>query len=150
MSSSFRTPWTVACQVPLSMGFPGKKYYSGLPFPSPGDIPNPGIELRSPALQEDSLLSEPPGKPHFILWNGFFVVVVMYTCSLFYFILFSNLFFFFTLFYFTILYWFCHTLTWIHHGCTWVPNPEPPLPPPTPYHLSGSSPCMKWFFKMSF
>ena len=47
----------------------------------------------------------------------------------------------FTLFYFTILYWFCHTLTWIHHGCTWVPKHEPPLPPPTPYHLSGSSPC---------
>ena len=51
--------------------------------------------------------------------------------------------FFSTLFYFTILYWFCHTSTWIHHGCTWVPNPEPPshLSPPTPYHLSGSSPC---------
>ena len=50
-------------------------------------------------------------------------------------------FFFFTLFYFTILYWFCHTLTWIRHGCTWVPKHEPPLPPPTPYHFSGSSPC---------
>ena len=49
--------------------------------------------------------------------------------------------FIFTLFYFTVLYWFCHTLTWIRHGCTWVPNPEPPLPPLTPYHLSGSSPC---------
>ena len=56
---------------------------------------------------------------------------------------FIYLFFIFTLFYFTILYWFCHTLTWIHHGCTWVPKHEPPshLPPPTPYHLSGSSPC---------
>ena len=51
------------------------------------------------------------------------------------------LFFYFTLFYFTILYWFCHTSTWIHHGCTRVPNPEPPLPPPSPYHLSGSSQC---------
>ena len=49
--------------------------------------------------------------------------------------------FIFTLIYFTILYWFCHTLTWICHRCTWVPNPDPPLPPPTPYHLSGSSPC---------
>ena len=49
--------------------------------------------------------------------------------------------FFFTLFYFTILYWFCHTSTWIHHGCTWVPNLERPLPPPSPYHLSGSSQC---------
>ena len=48
----------------------------------------------------------------------------------------------FALFYFTILYWFCHTLTWIHHGCIQAPNPETPsqLPPPTPYHLSGSSP----------
>ena len=52
------------------------------------------------------------------------------------------LFFFFTLFYFTILYWFWHTLTWIRHGCTWAPKHEPlPLPPPTPRHLSGSSPC---------
>ena len=43
--------------------------------------------------------------------------------------------------YFTILYWFCHTSTWIRHRCTWVPNPELPLPPPSPYHLSGSSQC---------
>ena len=49
--------------------------------------------------------------------------------------------FIFTLFCFTVLYWFCHTLTWISHWCTWVPNPEPPLPPRTPYHLSGSSLC---------
>ena len=49
--------------------------------------------------------------------------------------------FIFTLFYFTILYWFCHTLTWICHGCTWVPKHEPPITPPSPYHLSGSSPC---------
>ena len=47
----------------------------------------------------------------------------------------------FTLFYFTILYWFCHTLTWIHHGCTCNPKHEPPLPPPSPQHPSGSSPC---------
>ena len=62
------------------------------------------------------------------------------TFSHFYFLSFF-LIFVFTLFYFTILYWFCLTLTWIHHGCTWVPKHEPPLPPPTPYHLSGSSPC---------
>ena len=49
--------------------------------------------------------------------------------------------FIFTLFYFTVLYWFCHTLTWICHGCIRAPNPESPLPPTTPYHLSGSSPC---------
>ena len=53
----------------------------------------------------------------------------------------SFLIFIFTLFCFTILYWFWHTLTWICHRCTWAPKHEPPLPPPTPYHLSGSSPC---------
>ena len=53
------TPWTVAHQPPLSMGFPRQQYSSGLPFPSPGDLPNPGIEPRSPALQVDSLPAEP-------------------------------------------------------------------------------------------
>ena len=57
------TPWTVACQAPLSMGFPRQEYWSGLPFPSPGDLPGPGIEPGSPALQADSLLTEPRGKP---------------------------------------------------------------------------------------
>ena len=57
------TPWTVAHQAPLSMEFSGQEYWSGLSFPSPGDLPNPGIEPRSPALQADSLLTEPPGKP---------------------------------------------------------------------------------------
>ena len=56
-------PWIVPCQAPLSMGFPKQEYWSGLPFPSPGDLPNPGMEPRSPALQADSLSSEPPGKP---------------------------------------------------------------------------------------
>ena len=46
----FATPWTIAYQAPLSMGFSGQEYWSGLPFPSPGDLPNPGIEARSPAL----------------------------------------------------------------------------------------------------
>ena len=59
----FVTPWTVACQDPPSMGFFKQEYWSGLPFPSPGDLPDPGIEPRSPALQADSLLSKPPGKP---------------------------------------------------------------------------------------
>ena len=59
----FATPWTVARQAPLSMGFSRQEYCSGLPYPPPGDRPNPGIESRSPALQVDSLLSEPPGKP---------------------------------------------------------------------------------------
>ena len=48
------TPWTVACQAPLSMGFSRLKYWSGLPFPSPGYLPNPGFEPQSPALQVDS------------------------------------------------------------------------------------------------
>ena len=56
-------PWTVACQAPLSMGFSRQEYWSGLPFPSPGGLPNPGIEPRSPALEADALTSEPPGKP---------------------------------------------------------------------------------------
>ena len=58
----FVTPWTVACQTPLSMGFSRQEYWSGLPFPSPGDLPNPGIQPGCPASQSDSLLSEPPGK----------------------------------------------------------------------------------------
>ena len=54
----FATPWTVAHQAPPSMGFSRQEYWSGLPFPSPGDLPNPGIEPRSCALQEDALTSE--------------------------------------------------------------------------------------------
>ena len=56
-------PWTVTHQAPLSMGFSGQEYQSGLPFPSPGDRPVPGVASGFPALQEDSLLSEAPGKP---------------------------------------------------------------------------------------
>ena len=52
--STLATPWTVAHQAPLSMGFSRQEYWSGLPFPSPGDLPNPGIKPRSPALQADS------------------------------------------------------------------------------------------------
>ena len=59
----FVTPWTVAHQAPQSTGFSRQEYWSGLPFPSPGDLPNPGIEPGSSALQADALLSEPPGKP---------------------------------------------------------------------------------------
>ena len=57
------TPWTVALQAPLSMGFSRQECWSGLPFPSPGDPPNSGIESGS-ALQADSLLCEPPGPSH--------------------------------------------------------------------------------------
>ena len=60
----FVTPWTVAYQAPPSMRFSRQECWSGLPFPSPGDLPNPGIEPGSPALQADALPSEPPGKPN--------------------------------------------------------------------------------------
>ena len=60
----FATPWTVVYQAPPSMGFSRQEYWSGLPFPSPGDLPNPGIKPRSPALEADALTSEPPGKPN--------------------------------------------------------------------------------------
>ena len=56
------TPWTVAYQASPSMGFSMQEYWSGLPFPSPGDLPDPGIETRSSALQADALPSEPAGK----------------------------------------------------------------------------------------
>ena len=59
----FATPWTAAFQAPLPMGFPRQEYWSGLPIPPPGDLPNPGSEPKFPALRADSLLSEPPGKP---------------------------------------------------------------------------------------
>ena len=57
------TLWTVAHQAPLSMEFSRQKYWSGLPFPSPGDLPNPRIKPMFPILQMDSLPSEPPAKP---------------------------------------------------------------------------------------
>ena len=57
----FATPWTIAYQAPLSMGFSRQEYWSGLPFPSPGDLPDPRIEPGSPASQIDALLSEPLG-----------------------------------------------------------------------------------------
>ena len=63
MSNSFVTLWTVACQAPLSMGFPKQEYWSGLPFTSPGDIPDLGIEPGPPALQTDSLPLSHLGSP---------------------------------------------------------------------------------------
>ena len=57
------TPWSVVLHAPLSIGFSRQEYWSGLPFPSPGDLPDPGIEPRSPALQADSLPTELPVKP---------------------------------------------------------------------------------------
>ena len=68
VSNSLWPPWTVAYQAPQSVEFSRQEYWSGLPFPSPGDLPNPGIEPKSPALQADTLPSEPPGKP---AWNSY-------------------------------------------------------------------------------
>ena len=59
----FATPWIVAYQAPPSMGFARQEYWSGLPFPSPGDLPDPGIEPTSPALAGRFFTTEPPGKP---------------------------------------------------------------------------------------
>ena len=58
----FEIPWTVVYQASLSTGFSRQEYGSGVPFPSPGDLPDPGIQPRSPALEADALPSEPPGK----------------------------------------------------------------------------------------
>ena len=65
----FVTPCTVAHQAPQSMGFSQQEYLSGLSFPSPGDLPDPGIEPGSSTLQEDALWSEPSGKPRIIIKN---------------------------------------------------------------------------------
>ena len=63
MSDTFVTPWAVACQPPLSMGFPRQEYWSGLPFPSPGGLPHPKIERVSPALAGGFFTTEPAGSP---------------------------------------------------------------------------------------
>ena len=64
----FATSWTVACQAPPFMAFSRHEYWSGLPFPSPGYLPDPGIKPRSPELQADTLTSEPPGKPSYLTY----------------------------------------------------------------------------------
>ena len=64
-------PWTVAHQTPPSMGFSRQEYWSGLPFPSPGDLPDPGIEPRSPTLQADASTSAPPGTYKLKKENGY-------------------------------------------------------------------------------
>ena len=60
------TPWTVARQAPLQLGFPGQEYWSGLPFPSPGDLPGPVIKPVSPALEGRCFTAETPGKPQML------------------------------------------------------------------------------------
>ena len=66
----FVTPWTVVYQAPLSMGFSRQGYWSGLPFPSPGDLPDPGVEPGYPVLQADALQSELLGKPLYLQYNS--------------------------------------------------------------------------------
>ena len=71
MSDSLVTPWTVACQAPLSAGFPRQEDWSELPFPSPGDLPDPWIgpmSLASPALAGGFFTTEPNGKPEYTYW----------------------------------------------------------------------------------
>ena len=63
-------PWTVSRQAPLSMGFPRQKYLSGLPFPPPRDLPNPGIEPMSPALVGEFFTTEPPRKPWYVNYTS--------------------------------------------------------------------------------
>ena len=65
----FATPWTIAYQGPSSTGFSRQEYWSGLPFPSPGDLPNPGIKPRCPTFQADALTSELPGNSPVLLTN---------------------------------------------------------------------------------
>ena len=75
----FVIPWIVACQTSLSLGFSRQEYWSELPFPSPGDIPDPGIKPGPPALQADGLLSEPLGKPN----CATLLSVISHSCSCF-------------------------------------------------------------------
>ena len=63
MSKCFATPWIVEWPAPLSIGFPRREYWIELPFPSPGDLPDPGIEPTSPALAGGFFITKPPGKP---------------------------------------------------------------------------------------
>ena len=77
----FATPRTIACQAPLSMGFSRQEYWSGLPCPHPGDLPNPAIEPRSPVLKVDSLLSESPGKSFPLWWLFNCVLSLEYSTS---------------------------------------------------------------------
>ena len=76
----FVTTWTVARQAPLSMGFSRQEHWSGLPYPPPGDLPNSGIDLGSPALQVDSLPAELPGKPRDLQGWPITNQFCLYTC----------------------------------------------------------------------
>ena len=84
MFDSFGTPWTVAHQAPLSMGFSRQEYWSGLPFPTPGDLSDPGIKSASPALAGGFLTAEPPGTPDIHLYRDpISAVIVIITKAIF-------------------------------------------------------------------
>ena len=80
LSNSFAVPQTVTCQAPLSMGFPRQEYWSGLLFPSPGDLPDLGIKLAFPALAGGFFTTEPPGKSTLYLVCGY-IYVCAHTCT---------------------------------------------------------------------
>ena len=82
MSDSLRPPRTVTHHDPLFMGFPRQEYWNELPFPSPGDLPNPGIKPRSHALQVDSLLTEPSQKPILIHTYNLFLAALGLCCCM--------------------------------------------------------------------
>ena len=73
VSNSFATPWTVALQAPLPMGFPRQEYWSVLPFSSPGDLPDPGAEPTSPALGGRVLTTEPPAEAQLYVYSLMFI-----------------------------------------------------------------------------
>ena len=162
------TPWTLACQAPLSMEFSRKGYWSGLPFPSPGDLPNPGMESRSPALQADSLPSELWGECFRGLFKGTECVGEMAQCLLIVLdsshflsgivsaqLIFLNLnFFFFKLFLFFFLFFKFYFIFKLYITVLVLPIIKMNLPqvymcspswtllsPPSPFHPSGSSQC---------
>ena len=132
----FVTPWTVAYWAPLSMGFSRREYWSGLPCPPPGDLPNIGIKPRSPALQRSH-----QGSPRILEWVAYpfsrasswprnRTRLILCLCC-------RQIFFFYVFFFpFIFISWrlitlqccsgFCHTLTWISHGFTCIPHPDPP------------------------
>ena len=78
------TLWTIACQAPLSMGFPRQEYWSGLPFPSPGDLLDPGIQPMSPVWQADSLPLSHPESLHIGHSSLYFTIFYLSYCDLFY------------------------------------------------------------------
>ena len=112
----------IACKAPLSMGFPIQEYWGGLPFPSLGELPDPGIKSGSPALLADSLLSELPGKPNVVLhiFNGFLYSIIF--CSV----------------------QFSHSVMSDSLPPHESQHARPPCPSPTPEVYPNSCPSSRW------